>query len=82
MAESTGSTWSARGTALSPGSGDPLPHQAAVVSSAACHITQTNPPHDASDIKSRTQRAMTASPLRVPVMFYVLVAFLSRSGEG
>ena len=53
------------------------PHQAAEVSSAACHITQTKPPHDASDNASRTQRAMTASPLRVPGMFYVLVWFPS-----
>ena len=37
------------------------PPQAAAVISAACHITQTKPPHDASDNASRTQRAMTAS---------------------
>lgn len=37
------------------------PCQAADVTSAACHITQTKPPQDASDIKSRTQRAMTVS---------------------
>lgn len=35
--------------------------QTPVVSSAACHITQTKPPHDASDNPSRTQRAITAS---------------------
>ena len=37
-----------------------LPQTAEVIS-AACHITQTKPPHDASDNVSRTQRAMTAS---------------------
>jgi hypothetical protein len=36
--------------------------QAAVVISAACHITQTKPLHDASDNVSRTQRAMILSP--------------------
>lgn len=62
-----------RGAASPPANGGPLPHQAAVVSSAACHITQTKPPHDASDNASRTQRAMMASSVRVPVPFYVLV---------
>ena len=45
-----------------PATGDRLGHQAAEVSSAACHITQTTPPHDASDTASRTQRAMTTLP--------------------
>lgn len=52
--------------------------QAAVVISAACHTTHTKPPHDASDNVSRTQRAMTSSPvLRVLYMFYVVVLFSS-----
>src|SRR5690606_20179899 len=54
--------------------------QAAGRISAACHITQTTPPHEASDSRSLTQRAMAClSRLRVPGMFYVAGLFSSSS---
>lgn len=52
--------------------------QAAVVISAACHITQTKPLHDASDKASRTQRAMILSP---DCVFWQCSMFLSCSGQ-